>query len=112
MGDLSGRILVNALSPFACTGFCLLFRSPHILRESLVNLQRCRSEPFGISVQSSGSDLAQWHVRTICAYVTQVDLRSDLIPRLGTFPVTVTLTLHHYVFVALWMHSPWLRFSG
>merc|ERR1711939_888638 len=68
--DLSGRIPLNLLSPFACTGFCFVFRSPHRV--------------------SSDTDLAQRRIRTSCVYVTHLILWSDFSVRLSTIPVTVT----------------------
>ena len=66
----SGRIPLNLLSPFPCTGFCFVFRSPHRV--------------------SSDTDLAQRRIRTSCVYVTHLILWSDFSVRLSTIPVTVT----------------------
>jgi hypothetical protein len=68
--DLSGRIPLNLLSPFACTGFCFVFCSPHRV--------------------SSDTDLAQRRIRTSCVYVTHLILWSDFSVRLSIIPVTVT----------------------
>merc|ERR1711939_945204 len=87
--DLSGRIPLNLLSPFACTFFFFVFRSPHRV--------------------SSDTDLAQRRIRTSCVYVTHLILWSDFSVRLSTIPLTVTI--HHSLSVALWMLVP-LLFRG